>query len=292
MKKNKRIFFPGDQWLYFKIYSNEMDIDNILLDVIDPVIKTLLKRNIILKWFYIRYADPESHLRIRFLINNYQDIGFIMETIHIKAKKFIQKKAIRLIQLDTYNRELERYGIYTTDLAESLFYIDSSYILKTLKLLSKTKDENYRWLSAIIMINDLLDCFKIDIDNKLAIIDQMSTSYKIEFGFNKYNSKQFNTKFREYKKIIEQIINPTTDISYFSDLRTLLNKKNKDLKDIIDSIQVFHNKHIVDVEYLLPSYIHMMLNRLFISSARFHELIIYDFLKRVYQSEIARKKHS
>ena len=41
---------------------------------------------------------------------------------------------------------------------------------------------------------------------------------------------------------------------------------------------------------LLQSYIHMHVNRLIRSSARLHELVLYDLLRRHYDGQIARKR--
>ncbi|GHV23349.1 hypothetical protein FACS1894174_09080 [Bacteroidia bacterium] len=43
---------------------------------------------------------------------------------------------------------------------------------------------------------------------------------------------------------------------------------------------------------LLKSYIHMMLNRLFRSKNRMHEMVLYDFMFRYYTSGIAKEKYN
>lgn len=43
---------------------------------------------------------------------------------------------------------------------------------------------------------------------------------------------------------------------------------------------------------LLSSYSHMMVNRLFKTKQRTHEMVLYDFLHRYYKAEIARLKYS
>ena len=46
----------------------------------------------------------------------------------------------------------------------------------------------------------------------------------------------------------------------------------------------------IDLEVLLESHIHMMLNRLFRSKNRLNEMVCYDFLFRVYKSRSARNR--
>jgi hypothetical protein len=62
----KRVFLPGSEILYIKLYASNRTLENMLGDVIYPFTEDLLEKHIIAKWFFIRYNDPESHLRIRF----------------------------------------------------------------------------------------------------------------------------------------------------------------------------------------------------------------------------------
>ena len=43
------------------------------------------------------------------------------------------------------------------------------------------------------------------------------------------------------------------------------------------------------VTVLVRSFVHMHANRLLRSAARAHELVIYDFLARIYESDLARR---
>jgi thiopeptide-type bacteriocin biosynthesis protein len=187
--------------------------------------------------------------------------------------------------LDTYSRERERYGNKLIEPAESIFYYDSECILSILK---KIRNENYRWMIALKMIDALLSDFSFDINAKKDIIDKISNSFKVEFGFNQYNAKQFNSKYRDNKKNIENIINSTIADVEFKTLYLPVQKKSKNLKLIIEKL---NNTKKVEKDNLISSYIHMMLNRLFQSKNRMHELVLYDFMKRYYTSSVARNKN-
>lgn len=75
----------------------------------------------------------------------------------------------------------------------------------------------------------------------------------------------------------------------FISLYLSLKIKSKNLKPIINDISLKLKKDL-STDSLLSSYIHMMLNRLFRSKNRIHELVIYDFMYQYYKSEIAREK--
>jgi hypothetical protein len=44
------------------------------------------------------------------------------------------------------------------------------------------------------------------------------------------------------------------------------------------------------LDYLMQSYLHMFINRLFVSNQRKTELVIYEYLLKYYESKIVREK--
>lgn len=293
MKPIQRTFIPGSPWLYLKIYAGSKTMDELLAHSISSIVKKLKQQDVICKWFFIRYADPDKHLRIRILMKNQPNLGEIINYFHSNLNKKINEGLIWKIQLDTYNRELERYGNKMIEHAESVFSADSDCILSIIKILYRIRNENYRWMIALRLIDDLLNDFSIGIEGKQKLMDSLSTSFKKEFGFNEFNAKQFNIKFRDNKKIIESILNHTIDNADFNVLEVPVKQRSKKLKVTIKQLQneTKKEKYNTLTNSLLASYIHMSLNRLFRSKNRMHELVIYDFMRRFYNSEIAKAKN-
>lgn len=294
MKSTKRIFIPGSEWVYFKIYAGYKSIDNLLVHKIPPVVKELKKNGLIEKWFFVRYGDPDPHLRIRFLLKNKQDSSKILDLLYMKLNYLISHNLIWKIQIDTYNRELERYGNDLIEESETLFFHDSECMLSIVEKLSIYQEENFRWMIALKSVDSLISDFSLDLQHKQELMNDLSISFKNEFGFNQYNSKQFNVKFRENRNIIENVLNDKISNEYFRKLCKPIKKRSEHLSPIIDQLHLKLRKHRKNKQTnkLLSSYIHMSLNRLFISKSRIHELVLYDFLKRYYISEIARNKYN
>jgi len=285
----RRTFIPGSQWVYFKLYTGEKTADDILIRSVAPILKKLQKDHYIEKWFFIRYSDPDFHLRIRLLVHDSQCIGEIIRLFYQKMNKWNNDHLLWKVQLDTYNRELERYGNRLIEEAESVFYADSECILSIIKRLNG--NENYRWMIALKLINELLSDFGLNIEDKQKLMEEAGKSYKTEYGFNEFNSKQFNSKYRENKKIIESVLNNTIQKKEFISLCHPVKNRSKQLTPIVEQIKIKTKKEN-GVNDLLKSYLHMMLNRLFRSNSRLHELILYDFMFRYYTSEIAKKKYN
>jgi thiopeptide-type bacteriocin biosynthesis protein len=221
----QRSFIPGSQCVYIKFYTGEKTADNLLIKVVSPVIKKLQKEKQIEKWFFIRFSDPDFHLRIRLFTANPQYTGEIIQQFYQKLNVWNKDRLLWKVQLDTYNRELERYNQHLIEEAESVFCADSECILSIIKRLNG--NENYRWMIGLKLINELLSDFGLNIEEKQKLMEDAGKSYKTEFGFNEHNSKQFNTKFRENKKTVESVLsnefNEKEFISLFSPIKNAQN---------------------------------------------------------------------
>lgn len=290
----KKIFIPGSEWIYLKIYAGSKTIENILSQKIGLIIRELKKGELIEKWFFIRYADPDPHLRIRFLLKNKQDSNKILDLFYIKLNYLVFHNLIWKIQLDTYNRELERYGNDLIEEAETIFFHDSECILSIIQKLNASRYENHRWMIALKLIDYFLSDFSFELQMKQQFIENISQLFKKEFGFNEYNSKQFNIKFRENKNLIEAVLANKETSDDFGRYLKPIEKRSKHLRATINelNLKLIKSNKSDSVDTLLSSYIHMSLNRLFISKNRIYELVLYDFLRRYYTSEIAKRKYT
>ena len=61
----RKSFGPGSQWLYAKLYLGDQAFEELLRDVA-PLISRWRESTVVDRWFFVRYADPEPHLRVRF----------------------------------------------------------------------------------------------------------------------------------------------------------------------------------------------------------------------------------
>lgn len=292
MKNIQRIFIPGSQWLYVKLYTGNKTADKILVKVIAPLIKELKKHEVVDKWFFIRYVDPDFHLRIRFHLKNVHELGKVMIMLQKKLEFYVKHNLIWKIQYDTYNRELERYGNDLLEEGEDIFRIDSDCVLKLLRKLCNLPNEDYRWMIALKMMDLFLSTFSYSLSQKADFFNSRSTGFKMEFGFNEYNAKQFNTKYRDHKKTVEAVLKGTVTDTDFLSLYVSLQKSASQLKPLAETLdRKLKKRKDISLDSLLASYIHMMLNRLFRSKNRKHELVLYDFMRRYYESEVARTKY-
>lgn len=291
----QRNFILGDSWLYYKIYTGPKTADLILSEIILPIAEQLVQSNIIDKWFFIRYADPKHHLRVRFHYTKPEHVGLIINALYPHFKEYVHQDLIWKLQIDTYQRELERYGSNTIDLGETLFYHDSVMIAKFVEMIEGDEGEELRWLFSLRAMDSFLDQFEYTLEEKRDLMINMSTSFRSEFDSSKFLGKQLNDKYRAEKdKIKEFMVFTAEDNPDYEPILDILDERETNTKPIIEKLLEHKNNETlqVNINSLMSSYIHMHMNRLFKSKNRMHEMVCYDFLCREYKTKVARMKHA
>jgi lantibiotic biosynthesis protein len=286
-------FTIGSQWIYYKMYCGYKTADTILQSVIQPLVKTLLEQKAIDSFFFIRYNDPNFHLRIRFHITDVTKLSYVLSLVEQQIQPFLQQRLIWNIQNDTYKRELSRYGYNTIEQAENFFYHDSNAVLQFLELTEGDSREQLRWQWAIRAIDEWLNAFEYTNEQKFSMLEQIKTSFHTEFKADKFLKEQLSDTYRKNKAAVEEIMNYNmSEANELFPLVKILKDKSVAIKPIVHQLQQMDKKQklVPAINELMPSYIHMLVNRIVTSSPRQHELVIYDILFNYYRSAIAREK--
>ena len=278
----KRPFITGEEWIYYKIYCGNRTSDVLLTEIIKPLTESLIEKEIIDKWFFIRYADPENHIRVRFHCSDVSRLGEVIQVFKENVRFYIESNLVWKIQTDTYHREFERYGINNIINSEELFFYDSASCVRALILID---DDEVLFFYVIRNIDSLFSLFQVSIEEKIIISKKNRDRFKKEFNADKNLSKQLNKKYQGLRMKFEQFMLPNLN-SVYKPLVDILNFKERKMKPTVKRIM---NKENVD-DKLLSSYIHMMVNRFFRDKQRLHELVCYDFLYRYYNSVNAKKR--
>lgn len=289
----QRNFIPGSEWLYFKLYTGPKSADRLLADVIRPTATQLQDDQNIKDFFFLRSADPAPHIRLRFRIGNAGDYAAVFAAVHRTFSACVDNGLLAKVTCDTYRRELERYGFHTMELSETLFGIDSRSVLELLSLLSEATDpESDRWQLSLSLLDDMLAAFGYDTEAKSALLESVSQRFRREFGCDRQPfSKQLDDKYRTHRTQIEATFAP--DWHTAGPYADILERRKTEITALALQFQEQENagRLTVSMNSLIPSYLHMTMNRLFRSKNRQFEMVIYHFLDKYYKSALARKKY-
>jgi thiopeptide-type bacteriocin biosynthesis protein len=275
----KRDFCLGSEWLYYKIYTGVKTADLILLEKIYPIILDLKSKNNISKWFFIRYNDPEDHIRIRFCVQKPKYLAVIISKLYPILNALVEGNSIWKIQTDTYQREIERYGENTIIDSETLFWHDSEMILSYLDIKPYFLKNETQLLFSFCAIDSFLNSFSLTIYDKLNLMAELQASFKAEFDADKNLKKEMD---KHYRELFPEIANFLTRkaINEFPEIFSIIAVKQTHTIEIAQKIK---DNLEIPLSSFLMSHIHMTINRQYTSKQRFCELLIYDHLHRYYK---------
>ncbi|HEV2478890.1 MAG TPA: lantibiotic dehydratase [Puia sp.] len=284
-----RKFPPGSEWIYFKLYTSVQGAEKILASpLMQNLIGELKDAGSLSGWHFIRYADPDFHLRIRFKASGGTDAYLdLLHRAQAVFNHFLEKQQVYKLQLDTYEREVERYGSYTMQESEDIFTIDSTACLAFINLVDNYEEQQGRWLWALKAIDMFLDAFQYSPERKQNLMARSEQYFLQLLNGTKLTFTQINSKYKTYAREINGLLASGGDTSPLPDLLQdsmgILVNRQGDLERvasvILQSVQLHREKEPDD---LVSSYIHMFINRLFTSDANKSELVLYAMLGRFF----------
>lgn len=269
---------PGSEWIYYKIYLG-MKVGDKLLQCVLPLLEELKSQGMLDQWFFIRYADPKAHVRLRMKLTDLQYLGEVMTRLTQELNRFRQSYLIDRIQLDTYQRELDRYGYNCMPVFEQLFYADSKMNIQLLNHCEEHGRLNDLWICGLYSMHTLCTIFELTIDEKERFLEWILTSFRAEFNAYSETTKEINQRYNEQKAVIQDLF-LRGNTEGFNSFVTIVEERNADIKKLVDEIKMQYPVKS-DQYRFLNSVIHMSINRLFRSHQRMYEYLITDFLKRI-----------
>jgi thiopeptide-type bacteriocin biosynthesis protein len=269
-------FIPGNEWIYYKIYTGTHTADKLLTAPVRAIAEKLLEEKLIDKWFFIRYSDPDFHLRVRFHVTS-GNLNNVIGLVNKNIQSYCDSGLIWKIDISTYERELSRYAWDNIEISETLFWHDSEMVIKLLKALKENETEELVWMYCLKCIDDLLQVFEFTLNDKLNLMDELATAFGNEFKINKEVKIKIADKFRNNSRFLEQLMEHEESGS----LNEIIVYRNRQISSLAAGLLKKVNPY--KIRDLLGSHIHMHVNRMIRSNPRLHELVLYGILEKYYR---------
>jgi thiopeptide-type bacteriocin biosynthesis protein len=293
---SSRQFAPGSEWLYAKLYTGTATADQVLREVIGPVVRASQASGALDQWFFLRYSDPDWHLRVRLHGDPQRLMSEVLPALHAAAAPLLEAGQLWRIQLDTYTREVERYGgPLGMALAEHLFHADSEAVLAIVERLAGDAGADARWRLTLRGIDLLLQDLGFDSATQHRVIRQVRESFAAEFRVDKHFTSRLAEKYRNDRKRLDALFDPIYESAgALAPGFALLHQRSAALAPVVEQLRAGEaaGQLAQPLTSLAASYIHMHANRLLRSAQRAQELVLYDFLDRTYESRLARARQS
>ena len=112
---------PGTDWLYTKLYAASGVTDELLAGPVRAFAAQALEDGLAEDWFFLRFADPDPHLRVRF-----RAPADLEPRLSVWAAELVAAGDLASVAYDSYVREVARYGGEAgMEAAEAVFGADS-----------------------------------------------------------------------------------------------------------------------------------------------------------------------
>lgn len=280
----QRAFAPGSEWLYLKVYSGLSSTPAILAELCELAANAEHRKEAT-HWFFVRYADPEPHLRFRIRLKTADCYAHMLAECHRMLKPFLLSGEVHYVQLDTYRRELERYGQEIMEETELIFWRDSESTCRLLQLsLSESEILSYACRS----VEAYLATSGLSLAQKVAFCQNAYEQFTYEHGATKELRQSLAQKYRVNRLSVERSLS-APELALGEDAEQIFRLRARSMGTDLETVKHYHQTNRPDKfgEYL-GNLIHMSINRLFTTKQRTYELLIYHHLHRAYQSMAAR----
>ena len=289
----RRRFPPGSEWLYAKLYTGTGTADQLLDHIVGPLVRSALESGAADAWFFIRYGDPDWHLRLRLHGEPERLSAEVLPQLHAAVAPLLETGQLWRVQLDTYEREVERYGgDRGVELAEQLFAADSEAVLAVLGSLSGDAGLDLRWRLALAGIDLLLEDLGLTLDQRRTLVRRQRQGLGREFAVDGEFRRRVGLRYRAERAGVEALLDPGLDLpaSLAPGIETL-HRRSLRLAPVVDELRQLARvgRLSTSVPALAAAYAHMHVNRLLRSAHRAQELVLHEMLDRAYSARAGRR---
>lgn len=266
-----RVAYPGSSCLFLKAYFGPANAERWLKLVLPPILKELRTIVGMEKWFFVRYSDPEYHLRVRFFAN---ESRLWSDGVRIISKYLSADAGPKpwKVSFDTYAPELERYGGRTAiSVVEDIFRYDSEAALSILscdELTTKFPSS----LLAFASVDGLLSSFDEALKDVPSLMEVYSRPAKAE-------RIEWDRSYRQVKSQIEDISQGRSPEA--KRLRDCFELRRLAIAPLVNQLCHLNNTSALssDLSQIVLSLLHMSINRFVIDAAAVERRLYYYIAK-------------
>lgn len=287
-----RRFAPGSEWLYAKLYGGPATADRMLRALIAPLLAEALEAGAVDRWFFIRYADPEPHLRVRLHGPAERLAGEVLPRLHQAAQPWLADQRLWRLVLDTYEREVERYGGEDgVLLAEAIFAADSDAALALVSGLGGDAGLDLRWRITLWGMDRLLRDLGLDLAARQQVVAGARGALGRRLGVDASLERALGARYRQERLALEALVAPALPEEHpLAGAAEIFAERSARIASSVAALRRAgaEGRLRAPTTALAADFVHMHANRVLRGISLRQELVIYELLGRLYQSRQAR----
>ncbi|MGH3873933.1 MAG: lantibiotic dehydratase [Pseudonocardiaceae bacterium] len=126
----------GSEWVYLKLYCAGSQHDGVISGPLRDLVADLRAGGLLDRWFYLRYCDSSSHLRLRLRATGAADVPAVQAACAGWSQHLVSCGLASDLAFVSYDPEIERYGgPELFDLVESVFEVNSDVCVELVRRL-------------------------------------------------------------------------------------------------------------------------------------------------------------
>ncbi len=285
---SRRAYPPGSEWLYVRLEAAASVHDRLLATIVAPIVKQARASGAIDAWFFVRFAAPTPHLRVRFHGDAGRLRSEVLGALERASLPHLRERRLLRFSIDMYEREIERYGgVLGMALAEGFFHFDSEAALALVEggLLETPAD---RWRAALLGVGQLLDDLGLDRAARLRLVTRLAGACRVELGLDDGAQRRLDARFRAERAGLESLRAGRGA----GGLHAAFAARSRGVKALAGEFADAARAGALraPLEELAATFAHVHVGRLVSGAVRPTELLVYDFLRRLERSEAARRR--
>ena len=271
-----RLHAPGSEWLYLKLYGGPARADQVLAGLV-PLLTETRALGLWDRWHFVRYRDPEPHLRLRFHGAPGPLLAELLPRCHRHLAQALDLGLLWKWQVDSFEPEYERYGgPLGFGLAEAWFGEDSQWVLGQI---AAGLPPEHRWRVGLRRVDAIWAAAGLDVPARQALAEATRTGLRRELGDPGPAEVELGQRFRGWRRDLAEGF-PAAEGTYGEGLRGL-----RPWREALDQGRWAGHRAAQ-----AGSLAHMHLNRLLRERPREQEWALMALLVRLYDSALARSR--
>lgn len=279
----------GSEWLYLSLYVSPDATDRVLSETIARIVERLSSLDVCDRWFFIRYADPDFHIRLRVRSAARRLWSEGLSAIRDVLDADPAFAHVWRTSVDEYEPEVTRYGGEAAlRYGEEIFQVDSE---AALGLISNPafQDPTVRWRWIAYGVDRLWTDFGIKDIDKVPIFTRLASDLHQSALASRAFKPVLDAKYRAafHSRSVSDAFG-----LHLGNVQDVLDARSRNLEGPTAALRQFMDRSGDHEEYvrIVASHVHMSVDRLCIRRNTEQEAAIYALLARYHRSKQARTK--